>query len=80
MNVTEYMAQLGQQARVASRAIAKADTGLKNRALLAMAEAIDSSRDALVEANAKDLAQGEANGLTPQCWIVCSLSPVRSTP
>ncbi|MBN3563852.1 glutamate-5-semialdehyde dehydrogenase [Aliamphritea spongicola] len=63
MNVTEYMAQLGQQARVASRAIAKADTGLKNRALLAMAEAIDSSRDALVEANAKDLAQGEANGL-----------------
>ncbi|WP_271273185.1 glutamate-5-semialdehyde dehydrogenase [Aliamphritea hakodatensis] len=63
MNVTEYMAQLGQQARVASRAIAKADTGLKNRALLAMADAIDASRDALVEANAKDLAQGEANGL-----------------
>lgn len=63
MNVTEYMAQLGQQARVASRAIAKADTGLKNRALLAMADAIDASREALVAANAKDLAQGEANGL-----------------
>ena len=63
MNVTEYMTQLGQQARVASRAIAKADTGLKNRALLAMADAIDASREALVAANAKDLAQGEANGL-----------------
>ena len=63
MNVTEYMAQLGQQARTASRAIAKADTGIKNRALLAIADIIDASRDALVAANAKDLAQGEANGL-----------------
>ena len=63
MNVKEYMAELGQQARVAARAIAKADTGIKNRALLAMAEAIDESRDQLVAANAKDLDQGRANGL-----------------
>ena len=63
MNVKEYMAELGQQARVASRAIAKADTGVKNRALLAMADAIDASRDLLVAANGKDLDQGRANGL-----------------
>ena len=63
MNVKEYMAELGQQARVASRAIAKADTGIKNRALLAMADAIDASRDQLVAANAKDLEQGRVNGL-----------------
>ncbi|GGK65429.1 glutamate-5-semialdehyde dehydrogenase [Amphritea balenae] len=63
MNVKEYMAELGQQARVAARAIAKADTGIKNRALLAMAEAIDESRDQLVAANAKDLDQWRANGL-----------------
>ncbi|RTE66977.1 glutamate-5-semialdehyde dehydrogenase [Amphritea opalescens] len=63
MNVKEYMAELGQQARVASRAIAKADTGIKNRALLAMADAIDTSREQLVAANAKDLAQGRENGL-----------------
>ena len=63
MNVKEYMAELGQQARVASRAIAKADTGVKNRALLAMADAIDASRDQLVAANGKDLDQGRANGL-----------------
>ncbi|WP_417223518.1 glutamate-5-semialdehyde dehydrogenase [Amphritea sp.] len=63
MNVKEYMAELGQQARVASRAIAKADTGIKNRALLAMAEAIDAARETLVAANAKDLEQGRVNGL-----------------
>lgn len=63
MNVKEYMAELGQQARVAARSIAKADTGVKNQALLAMAEAIDESRDTLVAANAKDLEQGRQNGL-----------------
>jgi len=63
MNVKQYMAELGQQARIASRKIAKADTGIKNRALLAMADAIDASREALVAANAQDLAQGRANGL-----------------
>jgi glutamate-5-semialdehyde dehydrogenase len=63
MNVKEYMAELGQQARIASRAIAKADTSEKNRALLAMADAIDASRTELVAANEKDLEQGRANGL-----------------
>ncbi|UTW02997.1 glutamate-5-semialdehyde dehydrogenase [Amphritea atlantica] len=63
MNVKEYMAELGQQARIASRKIAKADTGIKNRALLAMADAIDASREKLVSANAEDLQQGRANGL-----------------
>ncbi len=63
MNVKQYMAELGQQARIASREIAKADTGKKNRALLAMADAIDASREQLVAANANDLEQGRAKGL-----------------
>ncbi|WP_428034881.1 glutamate-5-semialdehyde dehydrogenase [Amphritea sp.] len=63
MNVKQYMAELGQQARLASREIAKADTNTKNRALLAMADAIDASRAALVAANAEDLEQGRAKGL-----------------
>ncbi len=63
MNVKEYMVELGQQARVAARAVARADTKVKNRALLAMAEAIDAARDDLVAANAKDLQQGRENGL-----------------
>jgi len=63
MNVEQYMNELGQQAREASRLVARADSGAKNRALLAMAEAIDNSREALAEANQKDLDAARANGL-----------------
>ncbi|MFY0676586.1 MAG: glutamate-5-semialdehyde dehydrogenase [Neptuniibacter sp.] len=63
MNVQEYMIELGEKARDAARLVAKADTNLKNQALLAMAEAIDSSRPALRDANAKDLENGRNNGL-----------------
>lgn len=63
MNVEEYMVKLGQQARRAARLITRADSGQKNQALLAMAAALDANRPALIEANAKDLAAGAANGL-----------------
>lgn len=63
MNVQEYMIELGEKARDAARLVAKADTNLKNQALLAMADAIDNSRPALREANAKDLDNGRNNGL-----------------
>lgn len=63
MNVEQYMIELGQQAREASRLVARADSGAKNRALLAMAEAIDSSREVLAQANQKDLDAARANGL-----------------
>jgi glutamate-5-semialdehyde dehydrogenase len=63
MDVKAYMQQVGQQARTASSQIAKADTGLKNAALLAIATAIESSREQLAEANQKDMANGRNNGL-----------------
>jgi glutamate-5-semialdehyde dehydrogenase len=63
MNVQEYMIELGEKARDAARLVAKADTNLKNQALLAMADAIDNSRPALRDANAKDLDNGRNNGL-----------------
>lgn len=63
MNVKAYMADVGRQAREASRAIAAATTGDKNQALLATAEALDSHRQALISANAEDLQQGRDNGL-----------------
>jgi len=65
MDVKAYMANVGQQARVASRVIGKAGTGIKNAALLAMADAIDASRDALIAANYLDLENGRNNGLEP---------------
>ncbi|MGY8870643.1 MAG: glutamate-5-semialdehyde dehydrogenase [Pseudomonadales bacterium] len=63
MNVEAYMNKLGQSAREASRLVAKAETGVKNKALLAMATALDNSRDALIAANEKDLENGRQNGL-----------------
>lgn len=63
MNIKEYMQEMGQKARLASRAIAKADTGLKNKALLATADALDAARPVLSEANEKDLENGRNNGL-----------------
>ncbi len=57
------MAEVGRKARAASRAIAAATTGDKNRALLETAEALNNSRTELVAANAEDLQQGRDNGL-----------------
>lgn len=65
MDIKQYMTQLGRQARQASRAVAAADSGVKNRALLAMASSVDAHRSEILAANAKDLAAGEANGLEP---------------
>lgn len=65
MNVLDYMQTLGSQARVASRAIARASTQDKNAALLAIAAAISEQRSALKAANALDMARGQENGLDP---------------
>ncbi len=63
MDVKAYMHKLGQQARAASRAMAKADTNAKNKALTVMANAILRDSAKLVAANAKDLAAASAAGL-----------------
>lgn len=63
MEIQQYMQTLGQQARKASRAMARATTGVKNQALLNIAQQIEASREALKAANAKDMARGEENGL-----------------
>ena len=63
MSVADYMQQVGTQAKAAAAVLATAPTALKNQALKAMAAALDEARDELIEANAKDLAAGAANGL-----------------
>ena len=63
MDINQYMKQLGERARVASRAMAKADTAAKNNALLQIAAAIRRDAAALRAANEQDLAQARANGL-----------------
>lgn len=63
MDVSQYMVEIGKQARQASRLIARANTGQKNAALAAMAKAIEASREAILLANRKDLDAGKAKGL-----------------
>ena len=63
MDVKSYMQTVGKQAREASRAIARADTNQKNRALLAMAAAIRRDAAKLLEANARDMEHARASGL-----------------
>ncbi len=65
MNIQNYMQNLGVEARKASRAMAKADTKLKNQALLWIAEAIRREKTALLAANQQDLDAARANGLEP---------------
>ena len=58
------MQQVGIAARKASTLVCRASTELKNNALRAIGDEIVARRDALMEENEKDLAQGRDNGLS----------------
>ncbi|MDY6890577.1 MAG: glutamate-5-semialdehyde dehydrogenase [Pseudomonadota bacterium] len=77
MDVALYMTQLGEQARAASRLMARADTERKNKALLAMAAAIDAQRDALAAANRTDMEHGRDKGLDAALLDRLELTPAR---
>src|SRR5690606_24574341 len=62
-DIDNAMLLLGENARRASRAMMRASGAAKNRALLAMADALNENRAVLQAANAKDLAAARANGL-----------------
>jgi glutamate-5-semialdehyde dehydrogenase len=65
MNIPQYMEQLGRQARAASRAMARADSATRNRALLLIADAIVRDSALLREANQRDLDAARESGLAP---------------
>ena len=65
MTIQQYMTDLGQRARIASRAMGRADTATKNRALELIANAIIRDRALLLAANQRDLEAAAANGLAP---------------
>jgi glutamate-5-semialdehyde dehydrogenase len=68
------MHQLGRQARTASRAMARASTATRNRALELIAAAIERDADALRAANQKDLETAQAAGLAPAMMDRLALS------
>jgi glutamate-5-semialdehyde dehydrogenase len=63
MDIQRYMREVGQRARVAARAMSRAETAAKDTALAAMAAEIERQTDALIAANRKDLEAGKTQGL-----------------
>lgn len=62
-DIDALMMTIGAQAKAASRPLSIAGTDQKNRALLAMASAIEASRETILAANRKDLAAADNSGL-----------------
>jgi len=77
MSVQAYMQQLGQDARSASRVIARATTREKNAALQAIYQALQQNQEKVLSANAQDMANGRANGLDAALLDRLELTPSR---
>lgn len=64
MDIQQYMQEVGQRARIASRKMAMADTSAKNKALLCIANAIRRDAALLLQANQEDVAAAKTAGLS----------------
>ncbi|HJR23372.1 MAG TPA: gamma-glutamyl-phosphate reductase, partial [Dongiaceae bacterium] len=71
------MRALGRAARAAADKLALADTDAKNHALQAMAEAIRANEARILEANAADLTDAKAKGLSAALLDRLMLDPKR---
>lgn len=76
-DVVGYVRDLGRRAREASRALARASTREKDRALAAIADALDGQRAVITEANRVDLDAGAAKGLDAALLDRLELTPAR---
>jgi glutamate-5-semialdehyde dehydrogenase len=76
-DVNAYMRGLGRRARDAARHMARADAGVKNAALMAIAEHIEHSRETLASANHQDLENGRQSGLESALLDRLELTPDR---
>lgn len=73
----EKIWDLGRRARAASRLLRTVSTAQKNAALLAMAARLEAQTPLLLEANAKDVEQGKANGMAAAMLDRLTLTPKR---
>ena len=61
----EEVEEKGRAAKLAAQTLARAGTAAKNAALLAMAEALGTAQEAILEANAQDVQAAQERGLSP---------------
>jgi glutamate-5-semialdehyde dehydrogenase len=62
-DIRQYMQSVGERARRAAAAVSRAETAVKNAALVAIAAALEASCDRLIGENRKDLDAGRRAGL-----------------
>lgn len=72
-----YVAQLGKRARAASVQLARTSTPRKSEAVIAAAAAIREAAAAILSANAQDLVEAKAKGLTGAMLDRLALTPDR---
>lgn len=77
--ITAAMQAMGQRARQASRDLSRANTALKNQALLATAETLLAQQNAILTANEKDVHAGKDKGLQDAMLDRLALTPSRFT-
>lgn len=63
MDIKELMQEMGKKARQAGAVLSRADGAVKAKALERLAELLESEREAIFEANRKDLDAGRGKGL-----------------
>ena len=71
------MLQVGQKARAASRALAKAETGTKNAALFTLADRLEEEIESILEGNREDMRAAKDNELDDALLDRLELTPAR---
>ena len=79
MTLQDQILDFGRRARAAARQLRKCSTEQKNRGLLAMADRVISMQDQILEANARDVAAAQADGLSAAMIDRLTLNPKRLT-
>ena len=76
MSMSEVL-EIGRRAKAASRKLAGVSTAVKDRALAAMADALESNADDILDANTADLERADAEGITGALIDRLTLTPDR---
>ncbi|MBB3236148.1 glutamate-5-semialdehyde dehydrogenase [Phyllobacterium endophyticum] len=64
LSVPELMAEIGRRARLAAQSLSTASPDQKTAALVAMADAVDRRTAAILDANSRDMANGQKAGMS----------------
>ncbi len=76
-SIDQIVDRLALAGRAAQRELARLDSSTKGKALHAASQALRDAQDEILAANARDLAAGEANGLTTAILDRLKLDPAR---